>query len=457
MPARTVPALALVALLAIGGLAAAEDGTGTSGPPPAGTDPERHNATAPPPGNGTAAKEPKGAPGNGSAQPAQPPNCDQQPAGAARERCVKERFCRNNPQDARCAKPTATNGTANGTAKREDPKPAPMVDRFDHIEFTVVAPRHVTGYLVDGKLAIAGLVLDTGGDGKLASERKGDMLVVGDADTRLRLHDTPTGLIEFKGDDGGVILTFPDGVAITAGEREHAFRIHYPDGRDGLLLADEAQWEGRNATLTGFFTFHIARSDGPFEQQAVATGALRSQIQAAVETRHLGAEVSLERHPANASRAVQVLAYDDMAVNVRLPDPGAPISVQLSSNLTEGRTVVLHVDPALLGNATADRLLLRYFDDHDDGTQTEVVFARAASLADVLDPTDDGGRPEYWVVSDADGLQVLVSVPHWSTHTVTLAGIAAILQPSVLMGLLAGVAGTLVAATAMFWPRRPRE
>jgi hypothetical protein len=118
--------------------------------------------------------------------------------------------------------------------------------------------------------------------------------------------------------------------------------------------------------------------------------------------------------------------------------------------------VVLHVDPALVGNATPERLVLRYFDDHTDGTQTEVIFAKADSIADVLDPTNDAGRPEYWVVADADGLQVLVSVPHWSTHTVTLAGLGIVLPPSVMMGLVAGVIGTMVAATAMFWPRKQR-
>jgi hypothetical protein len=140
-----------------------------------------------------------------------------------------------------------------------------------------------------------------------------------------------------------------------------------------------------------------------------------------------------------------------MSVSVQLPAAAgsAPIAVQLSANLTEGRTVVMHVDPALLGNATPDRLELRYYDDHSDGSRTEVVFAKAASIADVLDPTNDGGRPEYWVVSDSDGLQVLVSVPHWSTHTVTLAGLGEILQPSVLMGLVAGLSGTLVAAAEL--------
>ncbi|MCA1811892.1 MAG: hypothetical protein LC623_07780 [Halobacteriales archaeon] len=422
MMPRTVPALALAAFLALGGFAAAADG---------GDDPASPDGSS-------------GAGPNGTA----PPDC----ARAKDPEACKAAYCREHADDARCAAAARDTSSKPG---RPDPR-AGKVDRLEHIEFSTDSPRQLSGFKVDGRVTLDRLVLDPGSDGRLATERRGDALVVGDADTRLRLHDNPVGLVEFKGADGGVLLGFPAGVQVATGERGHAARIHYPDGRDGLLVADAAAWSGRNVTLTGFFSFHVARSD-PFEGEGPGSGELRSKLRAAVESRHLGAEVALERHPANASRAVQVLAYDDLAVQVRLPDTAAadaPIAVQLSANLTEGRTVVLHVDPALLGNATADRLDLHYYDDHADGSRTEAVFARAGSLADVLDPTDDGGRPEYWVVADADGLQVLVSVPHWSTHTVTLSGLGALLQPSVLAGALAGAAGIAVAAVALFWPRR---
>lgn len=412
---RTVPALALAILLAFGGFAAARDGGGDASG-------DTSDSSGP---NGTAA----------------PGDC----ARAKDREACKERSCQANPGDARCPKP------------RDAESRGPSRERsLDHIAFTLVSPSQISGFTVDSQLTLDSLTLNTGGAS--AAERKGDdLLVVGDGDSRLRLHDNPVGQIEFKGEDGSVVLTFPPGVQVAAGERGHAARIHYPDGRDGLLVADEAAWDGRNVTLTGFFSFHVARGGGPFEGTEQAGGELRSKLRSAMEKRHLGAEVALERHPANASRQVQVVAYDDLTVQVSLPNgtaAGAPIAVQLSANLTEGRTVVLHVDPTLLGNSTADRLELRYFDDHDDGTRTEVLFLRAAGLADVLDPTDDAGQPEYWVVEDANGLQVLVSVPHWSTHTVTLAGLGALLQPSVLVGVLAGSAGIAVAAVAMFWPRR---
>jgi hypothetical protein len=422
---RTVPVLALAALLALGGFAAAADGGDDQASPDG----------------------PSGAGRNGTAPP-HAPDCSR----AKNPEACKAAYCHDHPDDSRCVAAARANASKEDRPLREGGK----VDRLEHIEFSTAGAMHqLSAFKVDGRLTLDRLGLDTG-SGRLATERKGDLVVMGDADTRLRLHDNPVGLIEFKGEDGSVRLGFPAGVQIATGGHGNAARIHYPDGRDGLLVADAAAWSGRNVTLTGFFSFHVARSD-PFEGEGPGSGELRSKLRTAVEDRHLGAEVALERHPTNASRAVQVLAYDDLAVQVRLPGTGsanAPIAVQLSANLTEGRTVVLHIDPSLLGNATADRLDLHYYDDHADGSRTEAVFARAGSLADVLDPTDDGGRPEYWVVADADGLQILVSVPHWSTHTVTLAGLGALLQPSVLAGALAGAAGIAVAAVALFWPRR---
>ena len=79
----------------------------------------------------------------------------------------------------------------------------------------------------------------------------------------------------------------------------------------------------------------------------------------------------------------------------------------------------------------------------------------AADLTDILDPDDDGGQPEYWVVRDADGIQLMVSVPHWSVHAITVSSFGAfVTQPSVLLGIGAGVVGVGVAALLMLRPRK---
>ncbi len=162
---------------------------------------------------------------------------------------------------------------------------------------------------------------------------------------------------------------------------------------------------------------------------------------------------------------VEVTEYDDMEVQVAAPDElvgDSILEIQVSAELDAGRTVVLDLDPALLDGlsvSATSALKLRYFDLNDDGTRTEVVFGMAdGGLKDVLDPTDDAGQPEYWIVQDADGIQVLVSFPHWSTHIVTLQNVAEYLtQPSVLIGIAAGLGGVMVAAATMLLPRRRHE
>jgi len=101
---------------------------------------------------------------------------------------------------------------------------------------------------------------------------------------------------------------------------------------------------------------------------------------------------------------------------------------------------------------------LRYFDRNDDGTRTEVVIREASSIDDVLNSNDDAGQPEYWITQDLDGTQhVLVSIPHFSVHELTIASIGGVLAPSVMVGLGVGLAGTLVAAIVLFRPRRRGE
>jgi len=56
----------------------------------------------------------------------------------------------------------------------------------------------------------------------------------------------------------------------------------------------------------------------------------------------------------------------------------------------------------------------------DDGAVSALEAREADSLDDVLNPADDGEAPEYWVVQDKNGFQVLVSFPHFSTKKVTI-------------------------------------
>jgi hypothetical protein len=323
--------------------------------------------------------------------------------------------------------------------------------------------------MVGSTLVIESLQLETG-SGNLSVERAGDALRLGDGNTSLVLNDDPTGLVRFKGDDGSVTIRLPASAHVARASDDSVARIEFAGGRIGYIRADHASWlDGRTVLLTGFFAFLI-----PAPQTAEHDEHTQAVVKQAITDRKVGAEITITApKPAGAATttgagngSVQVLAYDDVTVQVKVPPrlatAAAPIRVELSSDLHEGRTIVLNLNRSVLPSVDPAALLLHYYDLHsqDDGStiETEVVFRQASDLADVLDPSNDGGQPEYWVVQDANGLQLMASIPHWSAHAITVGSVARVLaEPNVTYGIVAGGVGTLLAAVAMMWPRRPDD
>ncbi|UCH72304.1 MAG: hypothetical protein JSW62_01795, partial [Thermoplasmatales archaeon] len=44
----------------------------------------------------------------------------------------------------------------------------------------------------------------------------------------------------------------------------------------------------------------------------------------------------------------------------------------------------------------------------------------ADDLSDALDPNDDGSHPEYLITIGSNGAQILVSIPHFSEHSISI-------------------------------------
>lgn len=87
------------------------------------------------------------------------------------------------------------------------------------------------------------------------------------------------------------------------------------------------------------------------------------------------------------------------------------VDVTISSTAEVGKTIIVSLDPATVsGMASGNAEIL--FDGH--------VATQATSYSDILNPNDDAGVAEYFVLAGEAGTQVLVSIPHFSVHTVTL-------------------------------------
>lgn len=424
-----------------------------------------------------------------STSPAPPPEreCPENPDTAQEIRACKEQYCERHPRDRSCRieeEKAAQNESAERGPRewqrwcreeaREDEDRSRCraeLTRFGDaaggkwIAFRVdAANATLLDYRVAGLPVLDALHLETGSD-NLTVRASGSALRIGDPDTELLLHDDPTGLVRLKAEDGSLLLSLPAGTAVDRTDDGTVARLSYADGRIAHLRAGNATWLDARTVLAEGFAALLVHPPGekPGQDEEVQV-----EVKEAIEERKVGAEVTLHgpaaRGAADASPAVEVLEYDDVQVEVVLPagavaTPDAPIRIEVSSELDEGRTIVLNVNRSLLEGTEPKSLVLRYFDLHEqaDGStvETEVVFYQAMGLQDILDPTDDSGQPEYWVVQDANGVQLLASVPHWSAHAITIGSVAFLdVSPNVAFGIVAGVAGSVVAAVAMLWPRR---
>ncbi len=397
----------------------------------------------------------------------------------------RERHCDAYPEAEACRKGKQTRQPAPTATRKPEPRPDERQPSQDapctHCDALQIAPKSMryvsfgteggdtlTNYAVRGNVLLESASIDFDETPQL--KRSGNVLMAKSDDVRLRIHDNPTGLLHYKGDEE-FRLTFPADasiVTVAQGDDGSGYKITYASGAVAILRLRDAQWDGQSVSTEKFAALHFPDK----EVKQASESEHKKRVNEATEKGRVGANVRIAKTTTAPSAVAgiesvvepaEITSYDDVDVTVDpIPDVATnqtPLRVVVSAELDEGRTITLDLDPALFPGleevGVEDALELRYYDLHDDGTETEVVFRQAASLSDVLDATDDGGQPEYWIVEDADGLQVLVSVPHWSAHAITLASVAEILtEPSVLMGIVAGIGGAAAASLVMLRPRR---
>jgi len=96
------------------------------------------------------------------------------------------------------------------------------------------------------------------------------------------------------------------------------------------------------------------------------------------------------------------------------------ISINISGDDTlSGKTIIIDVQGELFYDI--ENLIMEY-----DGEE----IREADNLTDVLNPNDDGSHPEYWVIHDANGTHIIISIPHFSQHRITVSSLAAALIPA---------------------------
>lgn len=205
--------------------------------------------------------------------------------------------------------------------------------------------------------------------------------------------------------------------------------------------------------------------------QAIATGNVAGHV--VVQTQHSLSEVAAQAAATQArleatSRVTAESAVDTSAVAVNTAQTTGSataaitasyyqdvqmltaatknrVDVTISSTADVGKTIIVSLDPATVsGMASGNAEIL--FDGH--------VATQASSYSDILNANDDAGAAEYFVLAGEAGTQVLVSIPHFSVHTVTLKERDAQSTPLYMVATL--VLGVIVLAETAFIVARRR-
>lgn len=268
-------------------------------------------------------------------------------------------------------------------------------------------------------------------------------------DARLRVIDVPPSILMIEaGEDANASLAVADGVEVERiqdddgdDEDEDAlWELSLAGNRTGWVFGEEVDFENGTFTIGDRAMFRSL----PHHPEASENRGPGSIPDEAREER--GPPDEDERGPPEAAhrlderaeqRVQQAVARGEVGVEVHVGENDTePVAVEvgeievrrawLASNGstragmtieapdgTPGTTVTMNLDESKLGNvsiAEAGAKLSVRFDNE--------TIELADDLDDVLDPNDDEGTAEYLLLVGGDEVQVLVSVPHFSPHTI---------------------------------------
>lgn len=266
-------------------------------------------------------------------------------------------------------------------------------------------------------------------------------------DVRFRLHDTPTATMRIDIDDDVELeIVLADNVTPSMDGPRRVNLI--ASGVQAVLWSDKTPLDVNGSTIevTGEtrLSFMVAR--GPTTSDDAS--AFGSAVARAASEGRVGAEVRAVAEGGDVRS--EVVEFGDMSVMATHGNES--FLVVVSSDNETGRTVVMHLDPAVLGGNGSRELEVRF-----DGRPIE----QAEDLQDVLDPSNDGDRAEYVLVHGSDGIQALVSVPSFSTHTIEVAALPGVevitqlgLSPAQVATALAAAGATVLVAALVAGKRR---
>lgn len=382
------------------------------------------------------------------------------------------RFSLTGPPASAGTPPPAPPPEPSPPAPAAPPEEKPVVGRLganasaqgcwqgDWVAFCVDAQaRRVTGFKVGGHVVVEGLAIP--GAAPITVEQRPGALLVRAGEVLITVYDSPAGALRAEARSGAAFaLDLGPSVAASVGAGEASLKA---PGVDALAVVKGGTFARADGRLTvdlgatdAAFVLRAAPPEPPAEPSrgeppgplgdvtVPARVALAAALPRAIAEEKVAAEAYLARNASGV--ATSVVAYVAADVNVTVADP-RPEALTLTLDVSDhrGRTLVFHLGEGVVAGTEGGVRVLY------DGAE----IGAAAGLADVLDPDDDGLAAEYVLVQGSAGLQLVVSVPHFSVHTLSIQGLGSLAPSLAPYGGVAAAALLAVAAVVLL--RRSRD
>lgn len=168
-------------------------------------------------------------------------------------------------------------------------------------------------------------------------------------------------------------------------------------------------WAGRETNLN--FTL----KQGPVSDllSKIVHNENREIIDEKIKEKKVGAELSIFYEENISDFQKYIVVYDEINISLLDVENGSiSFLIDGDENIT-GKTIILNVDNELIDHLSNFSILY-------DGKEIQM----ADDLLDVLNPNNDGSNPEYTISIGANGTQIIISIPHFSQHHISISSAA---------------------------------
>jgi hypothetical protein len=209
-----------------------------------------------------------------------------------------------------------------------------------------------------------------------------------------------------------------------------------------ILLYDDSSFHSPTLVMTGASS-HVsiasASTSSTTAQTQTQRPAIITVVKSAISNAEADGTIPAEVQISSSGQHLDIIDHNFSVSVGRVSNSGVAITVS-GQNVTGPRTFLIDVNGSMAQSITSGSFEILF-----DGQQ----ISEASSLSAVLSP-QPGAPATYAVVQTSSGVQLLVSVPHFSTHVIEILGVSFQSVKSFLEVSLPVLLGAVVVVTLIF-------